>query len=969
MFPWKRMFLAMAVAVCYLATVHAQDAGRTKTRLLYDFEDVSDLKKLMKFAENAALTSVEDVGVTHGSKCARLTIPRGAEYGVLVFDQGAIKDWGDFDYLAIDVTMEDDYPYPLTLELWDAASKNYATRCTFEDVKTRPGRQTLLYPIGRARRNAKEGLSWEELEAKDKIDLNALKLVKLFLTPLKDRDAVLWIDNIRLMQEDAAKPKLTVPLPKGAIAYKFGGPGAKAPGFTTVTPATVFPGAHGYGFVDPKGLTTGGEGWPDGLSGTFVLPPEAGLLTFRARVPDGDYLVWLSAGPVIRKEFADRQFLLRVNDEVLFDERPAPYQYYNKNYLYRFLKTRYSEKPHALWVNYIDRMYPVHTPHIKVTNGTLTLTAANYFVGALVLVPASAKSDFDKFAETTRKLRIEAFEKTLRPLTAKKPQAKAGDGAYLLYEPAFGTEVRPWTGPTAEERKHVALRPAGAPGQMVTLRLAVTPFADLGKCTLEVSSLKGSVELSADRVRVYSQNYRYDGENLSEMALIPSPTLDVERGVTQCFWLTLEIPEKAAPGTYRGAVTFRPGVGDAVSVPLELEVYPFTLEAALPVSFGMYYNPREEAGLAPEVQRRLVKEQLQWMRKIGFTAVPVGGANVVSLGKGDAVELKFDPTMYDLAREVGMGRHPKQYLMAQAQGVGRGIGHRLLGQDGGLKIDRDPGLELRQPGFRNYFLNAMQQERDYIRKSGLPVALEVTDEPRENPNPWNRNLADSITYADLMREAGVTSFITPMSDKEGGKDYTILVDHVDILATHAWKQSAGLIARTHEKDKTLWLYNTGMDRFSWGFYNWRARSEGRWEWHFCWPDDAAHGGYPGREWYNPFTSVHGFAPYAPPADYPGGMLFQSKFLDVSEGITDYAYLITLNKAIQGAEREGKHPAAVKEAKAFLAALDRAIPALPDAKGLVNAGDGALVGMGVNDEARLQAPQWRENIARLLKMFQ
>jgi hypothetical protein len=364
-----------------------------------------------------------------------------------------------------------------------------------------------------------------------------------------------------------------------------------------------------------------------------------------------------------------------------------------------------------------------------------------------------------------------------------------------------------------------------------------------------------------------------------------------------------------------------------------------------------------------------VKEQLQWMRKIGFTAVPVGGASVVELGKGGAVGLKFDPTMFDLAREVGMGQHPKQYLMGQALGVGRGIGHRLIGQDGGLMIDRDPGLELRQPGFRNYFLNAMRQEREYIRKSGLPVALEVTDEPRENPNPWNRNLAGSIAYADMMHEAGVTSFITPMGDKGDGKDYTILADHVDILATHAWKGSAGLIARTHEKDKTLWLYNTGMDRFSWGFYNWRARSEGRWEWHFCWPDDAAHGGYPGREWYNPFTSVHGFAPYAPPADYPGGMLFQSKFLDVSEGITDYAYLLTLNKALQAAERDGKHAAAVKEAKAFLAALDRAIPAFPDAKGLVNEGDGALVGMGVNDDARLQAPHWRENIAYLLKTLQ
>ena len=129
-------------------------------------------------------------------------------------------------------------------------------------------------------------------------------------------------------------------------------------------------------------------------------------------------------------------------------KRRPPYQYYNTNYLYRFLNTRYSEKPHALWANYINRMYPVYTPHIKVTDGTLTLTAANYFVSALVLVPASAQVDFDKFAETTRNLRIAAFEKTLRPLTAKKPKAQAGDGPYILYEPTFGTDVRPWTGPT-----------------------------------------------------------------------------------------------------------------------------------------------------------------------------------------------------------------------------------------------------------------------------------------------------------------------------------------------------------------------------------------------------------------------------------------------------------------------------------------------------------------------------------------
>ena len=139
------------------------------------------------------LTAAEDVGVTHGARCARLTARKGADYATLLLDDDAIKGWGDYDYFAVDVTLDDDHPYTLVLELWDGASKNYATRCTYENVTTRPGRQTLLYPIAHARRNGKEGLDWGELEPKDKIDRDGLTQAKLFLTPLPDRDAVMWI--------------------------------------------------------------------------------------------------------------------------------------------------------------------------------------------------------------------------------------------------------------------------------------------------------------------------------------------------------------------------------------------------------------------------------------------------------------------------------------------------------------------------------------------------------------------------------------------------------------------------------------------------------------------------------------------------------------------------------------------------------------------------------------------------------
>jgi hypothetical protein len=398
-------------------------------------------------------------------------------------------------------------------------------------------------------------------------------------------------------------------------------------------------------------------------------------------------------------------------------------------------------------------------------------------------------------------------------------------------------------------------------------------------------------------------------------------------------------------------------------VPVSITVHPFAVEEVLPLSLGMYYGPRPPAGLPEAEGRDIIEQQLRFLRRLGMTATAVGSGVPVRLGKSGTVDMRFDPMMADLARKVGMGRHPKQYQMGSALGVARGIGRRLPGSIG-AKVDQNPGIELRQPGFRDYFMDAMKQQKAFYAGTKLPVAVEIVDEPREVPNPWNRNLADAIRYGDMLHEAGLTTFITPMGDTNSGKDYTALVDHADILSVHGGKSSAKFMRKTREGKKTLWLYNTGMDRFSWGFYAWRVGAEGRWEWHFSSPEDQAKGGYPGREWHNPFTGSHGLACDAPP-NHPGAMLFQSAFLDAAEGIADYAYLLTLQKQLAKRADSPAHAATVKEARAFLAALARAIPEFPEVKGLVGAEDGALVGLGVSDEARLLTPVWRERAAKYL----
>jgi hypothetical protein len=203
-----------------------------------------------------------------------------------------------------------------------------------------------------------------------------------------------------------------------------------------------------------------------------------------------------------------------------------------------------------------------------------------------------------------------------------------------------------------------------------------------------------------------------------------------------------------------------------------------------------------------------------------------------------------------------------------------------------------------------------------------------------------------------------------MYDVTHGKDYTGLVDHLDVYSSHAWKKSGKSFQLAREKGKTIWLYNSGMDRYTWGFYNWRFKSQGRMEWAFYSADETSEFGYPGEDWYNPFSGMGGFAPSAPYAKFKGGHLFQSNYSEVAMGITDYAYIYTLTETLRTMDVNKSRTA--KEAAEFLASLERAMPEFPEIKGLASADDGPRVGMGANDEARNHVDEWRVKIAGYLK---
>ena len=156
------------------------------------------------------------IGVTSGKNCCRVLGKAGGGLSTMTLDGEKLKNWGDFDYFAFDVCTEREEKQPMSFELWDAASKNYHTRCSDEGKTVKQGKQTMIFPINRAKRNGKEGRDWNELEPQDKIQMNALSKVKIFFTPPKSGgDLVFWVDNFRILQEDAlgGKMKIEVPAP------------------------------------------------------------------------------------------------------------------------------------------------------------------------------------------------------------------------------------------------------------------------------------------------------------------------------------------------------------------------------------------------------------------------------------------------------------------------------------------------------------------------------------------------------------------------------------------------------------------------------------------------------------------------------------------------------------------------------------------------------------------------------------
>ena len=470
---------------------------------------------------------------------------------------------------------------------------------------------------------------------------------------------------------------MEVVLPDGALAFHFGG--HKFPNMKPVTSGTQYSDKSGYGFINPHDMSnTGNYGWPTTFHQALVYPEKSGVdFEFKAKVTPGKYWAHLTYNPVIRPDMTDIRYQLKLNEWAIMDDNPTPEQFNGEKYLYRFLWTQYSEKPDAVWNNYLKKMYISQIHEIDAPDGVVTLKGINQVLYALILVPADRKADFDQMTKTLDQQMLDSYHNGAYYAVPEhpKPQKQPNDGDYLLYVPAEGQTIMPWTGPTADERTRTTIKRGGVSGQRVAIQLAVVPFAGLGKSELVLHDLKGDRgdggTIPATSIKGHFKNYRSGDLNkamfsrddwsskcdVTEMVLLPSLSLEMEKGITQNFWLWMQIPPNTRPDRYKGAFTFRPAAGQTTDVPVEIEVYDFALEQDLPDAFGMYGIGVDPTLVDDAMRKKVMTDRFTWMREIGLNAITLRTPSIIKAADG-SLSMKYDTMPLEVAKAVGMGKDP-----------------------------------------------------------------------------------------------------------------------------------------------------------------------------------------------------------------------------------------------------------------------------------------------------------------------
>lgn len=905
------------------ATIYVDNArlvkgtGAFEVKVLYSFEGDDEGKYLLEdwppeFKGKSAMKVVGE-HVTQGKNA--LCLDSRAPAGNVQFS-GFDPDWDRFDTLAFDVFNSADKP--VKVQGWIrpvSETAGWWDRHNYERV-LKPGSNSVKLSLG--------GMTHSKGKL---IDLSQIASFNIAI----DRQTV-FIDNIRLVK---GVEEVQV---KGIRKFDFGpARSAGMPGFTSANSTSSYTKGRGWGWL-PGGRfgrdfdmmeMLGRHRPPDDLCRDFVMPVHA---TFAVDLLNGEYCVWVMLGPPGNgwgQYFRHRT--VTAEGRIVVDERYDVESF--KKHEFQFEDTE--DLPgDDLWEKYINVLFQPKIFDVNVQDNQLTLVFDSHddwwshMLNGLVIYPKSEEqrgarwlAEFNlRRKEQFDSLHVENLPPAPKPYEDVTERDKSRGYVRFVHSPDRDIQIN--SVPTSEEVK-ASLKLLASPGEYEDGCFGIYPLKDCGKVKVTVSDLKGAggTTIPAARIRLLVQ--RYKGLNHDAIYTITPKYLDtipavgvaIRPGVTRSLWLVVHVPEDARAGIYKGKVTLEFSDGKRDRVDVSLTVWPIKL-VELDFPMGMFivgpsvnYFNLDNSG---ESYWKEWKDILEDLRTHGMTSLdPSVGMRIskISGGRADIDFSKLDRLM-EMVKAAGF----RQELMGYAMK----LGFRLMIKPG-MDLDgiaRKYGVQSYAELVKAWSLGVREHAK---RKEWLPICWCTDDEYIVHPGSYPEKLSELHRIlqdnAPGFRFVALDSVYLESKPKFAPAREKMLRD-IDTFG--AGVHSPRLAEVVRKAGRRLWLYNTGMNRFTFGTYMFFARNKYNVKGFFQWV-------YPLVGTYTPhYLASHRESNYGVVYPSTKGLRATPLWERIRAGCDDHRYLETAQHLIEKARAAGK---GISEAKALEATIQKTLSKL------------------------------------------
>ncbi|MEK6796392.1 MAG: hypothetical protein AABZ39_16565 [Spirochaetota bacterium] len=505
---------------------------------------------------------------------------------------------------------------------------------------------------------------------------------------------------------------------------------------------------------------------------------------------------------------------------------------------------------------------------------------------------------------------------------AVAPDAEERARGFVLFTRPITEPVYRETRPLADERLTV-FSVMAAQGEYETVILGIHPLKAVSGISVSVSPLAGPTTIPSSAVDARMVKYeemRYPMyttkgtyRRVPEL-LYPFAAIDASEGVTEQVWITIAIPQTAAPGVYTAQVNVAAEGGVSVSIPLRVRVLAFALRSDpakfySTYSYDIHFRARNSlAAIDPALTN---KEGLDRIALDDFRTMIAYGMNIPSTGwysydtKTSGFYYRGVET-FDILRRAGFTNIPFYFAI-----IGNGIAGLYQKYTGSWIPGHALVTNMPPDAFFDEVTEKVKKiEAERIASNWPPFYYNPLDEVDAAATEFG------VRVHAAVKKAGVRTYATKDPKSPDAPAYR---DVVDLWCAQTYSVPYEEVRAT--PNKRFWTYpnhNAGEikireamfkgGRLTYGYGFWKSGYEGivPWIWHWDVEDPANYldGNY---------------ADTGPKIARDGAILPATYWVCFREGADDARYIYTLAEAIAFHEKE-KDPscaALVKEGKAFL----------------------------------------------------